>query len=43
MNKGKALLMIPKPYDESLAGFLLRLTEENFYEKANEIYILEDV
>lgn len=37
----KSLLMTPKPYhDESLAGYIVRLTERNFYEQANNIYVM---
>lgn len=36
-----SLLMTPKPYhDESLAGYIVRLTEKNFYERTGDIYVM---
>ncbi|NHM29931.1 TniQ family protein [Neobacillus terrae] len=44
MSKCRSLLMTPKPFDdESLAGYILRLTEANFYEKISDIYLLSNL
>ena len=44
MSEGQSLMKIPKPYgDESLAGYVLRLTEANFYEKVSYIYLMADL
>jgi hypothetical protein len=44
MRIRQSLLRTPKLYeDESLAGYILRLTENNFYEKVSEIYLLSDL
>lgn len=44
MANKKTLLICPKPFnDESLAGYILRLTERNFYEKISHIYIMSDL
>lgn len=44
MSEIRTLLITPKPFeDESLAGYILRLTEANFYEKVSHIYLLSDL
>lgn len=44
MNESQSLLITPKPFEgENLAGYILRLTEENFYEKVSHIYLLSDL
>lgn len=43
-NNSQSLLITPKPFgDESLSGYILRLTEENFYEKVSHIYLLSNL
>ncbi|MEH7355288.1 TniQ family protein [Neobacillus drentensis] len=44
MCESQSLLKTPKPFeDESLAGYVLRLTEGNFYEKVSYIYLSSDL
>jgi TniQ len=41
LAENQTLLIAPKPYpDESFSGYILRLTELNFYEELSHIYLL---